>query len=146
MVSLYRWRTQEQRKKIARQEKELAQEQLLNARLRQIDQLKDQFLANTSHELRTPLHGIIGIAESLFDSISKKTADDLKQNLGLIVASGRRLTSLVNDLLDFSKAKNQDIQLQLGRVPLRTLTEVVLRSCQTLLGNRQAASKPLECA
>ncbi|MCB0839953.1 MAG: tetratricopeptide repeat protein, partial [Bacteroidetes bacterium] len=41
-------------------------------RLEQIDQLKDQFLANTSHELRTPLNGIIGITESLLDKVKNE--------------------------------------------------------------------------
>lgn len=135
LYALYRWRTREQRLKIALQEKALAQEQLLNARLRQIDQLKDQFLANTSHELRTPLHGIIGIAESLFDSVKKRSAEEIQQNLGLIMTSGRRLASLVNDLLDFSRVKNRDLQLQPKSLNLRAATAVVLHACRPLLGN-----------
>lgn len=43
-----------------------------NASLQQIDQLKDEFLANTSHELRTPLNGIIGIADSLIDGAAAR--------------------------------------------------------------------------
>ena len=130
----YLWRTQEQRKQLAFQEKELAHEQLINARLKEIDKIKDQFLANTSHELRTPLHGIIGISESLFKDVANKSVDDLQQNLGMIMASGRRLASLVNDLLDFSRAKNHDIQLKEKSLDLHSAVETVLHSCQPLIG------------
>lgn len=127
LYALYLWRTREQREK-------LAQQHLVNDRLRQIDRLKDQFLANTSHELRTPLHGIIGITESLYEDMDKRSAKDLRQNLGMIIASGRRLASLVNDLLDFSRAKNKDIQLQLKSLDLHSVAEVVIHSCHHLTG------------
>ncbi len=77
----------------------------LSKRLLALDKLKDEFLANTSHELKTPLNGIIGIAESMFDGFGGKLSQDQRQNLGMIISSGKRLSSLVDDILDFSKMK-----------------------------------------
>ncbi len=134
LYAAYSWRMRAQQKK-------LVMATMLNERLTQLDKLKDQFLANTSHELKTPLHGIIGIAESLFDKVENKSKEDLQENLGLIVASGRRLSSLVNDLLDFSRAKNKDLQLQLKSLDLKSLVDVTVRSCQTLLGNSSVQLK-----
>ena len=65
-----------------------------------VDRLKDDFLANTSHELRTPLNGIIGISESLIDTEVPPDSEELHDNLSLVVASGKRLASLVDGILD----------------------------------------------
>ncbi|HXR82533.1 MAG TPA: two-component regulator propeller domain-containing protein, partial [Saprospiraceae bacterium] len=53
------------RRRAAIQKAKLLQEMAVSNQLRQVDKLKDQFLANTSHELRTPLNGMIGLVESL---------------------------------------------------------------------------------
>ncbi len=104
--------------------------------LEQIDKLKDEFLANTSHELRTPLHGIIGLSESLKDGIAGKLPPKALENLNMIANSGRRLSHLVNDLLDFSKLKNHDLRLNLAPVDLHTLTDVVLQLLAPLLKDK----------
>ncbi len=113
--------------------------ELKNAALQRLDQLKDEFLANTSHELRTPLNGIIGIAESLIDGAAGPLSERQIANLSMVVSSGKRLASRVNDILDFSKLKNRDIELQRKPVDFRQITEVVLTLSQPLL-----AGKPLE--
>ena len=64
-----------------------------------MDRLKDEFLANTSHELRTPLHGIIGITESILERLTERPVEKTRGELNMVLASGKRLTSLVNDLL-----------------------------------------------
>ena len=86
-----------------------------NQELKQLDQLKDEFLANTSHELRTPLNGIIGIAESLIDGATGDLPQITQANLNLIVSSGRRLANLVNDILDFSKLRHNNLELRLNQ-------------------------------
>ena len=104
-----------------------------NEQLQRLDELKDEFLANTSHELRTPLNGMIGIAESMMDGATGDLSDLQKQNLLLISQSGHRLANLVNDILDFSKLQHNNIELQLKPVGLRAIAELVLRLSQSLI-------------
>jgi len=108
-----------------------------NIALSRLDRLKDEFLANTSHELRTPLHGIIGIAESVISGAGGKLSDTAKSNLSLIVSSGRRLTNLVNDILDFSRLKNRDIKLQIRPVRIHALAETVLFVTRPLAAGKE---------
>lgn len=116
-------------------EKERAEREKERAdHLVRVDQLKDQFLANTSHELRTPLHGIVGISEALFD---QSQDPDQRENLSMIIASGKRLTSLVNDLLDFSKIKNRDLTLNVKAVGLKAVADVVAQVCQPLIRDKK---------
>ena len=100
------------------------------------DALKDEFLANTSHELRTPLNGIIGIGQSMIDGATGPLGDAQRQNLAMVVASGRRLASLVNDLLDFSKLRHEKIELNLRPTDLHALADLVLTVSQALVGKR----------
>jgi two-component system sensor histidine kinase ChiS len=100
------------------------------------NKVKDEFLANTSHELRTPLNGIIGLAESLIDGAAGRLPDKALFDLSLVVSSSRRLSNLINDLLDFSQMKNQQIKLQCQPVGLREVAEIVLALNQPLLSEK----------
>jgi signal transduction histidine kinase/serine phosphatase RsbU (regulator of sigma subunit) len=104
--------------------------------IRRADQLKDEFLANTSHELRTPLNGIIGLAESMVDGATGPLTTQQQNNLAMIVSAGRRLDSLVNDILDFSRLKNEGLALQLKPVDLNSLVYVVLTLSLPLVGRK----------
>jgi len=106
--------------------KAFAEVETLSKRLLLLDKLKDEFLANTSHELKTPLNGIIGIAESMFDGIGGLLTGEQRQNVGMIISSGKRLNSLVDDILDFSKMKNRDLNLELRSINFQQLTDLVL--------------------
>jgi two-component system, sensor histidine kinase ChiS len=71
--------------------------------LRDIDRLKDQFLANTSHELRTPLNAVIGLSDMvLTEGIDQFSRDELQEHFSIIKVSGEHLLSLVSDILDYS--------------------------------------------
>ncbi len=98
----------------------------LSKKLQAADKLKDEFLANTSHELRTPVNGIIGISNSLIDGIAGNLSEKAVLNLKLISLSGKRLASLINDILDYSKLRHNDISLAINDIDLRQITQVVL--------------------
>jgi signal transduction histidine kinase/class 3 adenylate cyclase/ActR/RegA family two-component response regulator len=108
-----------------------------NAELQRLDQLKDEFLANTSHELRTPLNGIIGIAESLIDGATGNLPEKTNYNLAMMASSGRRLSTLINDILDFSKLKHKNIELQIKPVGMREITELVFALSQPLIAKKK---------
>ncbi|MEM7653198.1 MAG: ATP-binding protein, partial [Pseudomonadota bacterium] len=67
---------------------------------------KSDFLANVSHELRTPLNAIIGFSEIMRDELLGPVGTpQYKDYMTSILDSGRHLLSLINDILDISKAE-----------------------------------------
>jgi len=97
-----------------------------NQALTRLDRLKDEFLANTTHELKTPLNGIIGISESLKNGVAGPLTESAQSNLSLIVSSGRRLSGLINDILDVSLLRKREVRLNPRPISLRPLVDRVL--------------------
>lgn len=135
LVLLY-WFLRIQQLKLRYEQQQVEQERSLVRRLQQVDKLKDEFLANTSHELRTPLNGIIGLAESLLDGLNGPLPVHTRDSLRLIAASGKRLSALVNDILDFAKLKNQGLVLHKKAVDLHVLVDIVITLSRPLVGNK----------
>lgn len=121
-----------------KQEKEDAQLLAINNLIRS-EQIKDDLLANVSHELRTPLHGINGLAETALNELENngKNTELIAQNLELIRASGDRLTKLVNDLLEFSAAKEEATYVRFKSVDLNSLVTLVISICRPLIGDKK---------
>ncbi|HHN72853.1 MAG TPA: PAS domain-containing sensor histidine kinase, partial [Thermopetrobacter sp.] len=96
---------------------------------------KSEFIANMSHELRTPLNSIIGFSELL------RTMDDMDHQrmveyAGYIHEAAQHLTSLINGILDFSKA-------QVGRLeisPHPVDPDEIVSTCLTLMHQRAQAA------
>jgi signal transduction histidine kinase len=84
-----------------------------NVALYESNRLKSEFLANVSHELRTPLNSILGFAELLRDQITEKIDAKTLRYVQNILASGRNLLDLINDLLDLAK-------IEAGRMDVRS--------------------------
>lgn len=124
----------------AQREKVIHQQQV-NDRLRRLDQLKDDFLANTSHELRTPINGIIGLAESLLDGARGDLPGGAKRDLKYLVSSGRSLATLIDDILDFSKLKTRSLQLDPRPQNLAVIADVVLALLAPAIGEKDLKMK-----
>ncbi|AIQ12253.1 hybrid sensor histidine kinase/response regulator [Paenibacillus durus] len=98
----------------------------LSRKLLTLDGLKDEFMASTSHELRTPLHGIVNMSSSLLEGVAGELNPQQRQHLSMITATGKRLSLLVNDILDWARLKNGDIILAQRPVDLRPVVSAVL--------------------
>jgi signal transduction histidine kinase/DNA-binding response OmpR family regulator len=120
-----------------KQEKEDAQLQSITNLVRS-EQIKDDLLANVTHELRTPLYGINGLAETALVEFrsGQQNAGLITQNLELIQASGDRLTKLVNDLLDFSAAREGATYVKFRPVDLNSLFTIFIAICKPLIGDK----------
>ncbi|HEX2030785.1 MAG TPA: GAF domain-containing sensor histidine kinase [Actinomycetota bacterium] len=99
------------------------------ARLREVDRLKDEFLATVSHELRTPLTSIKGF---IYTGIARwaELDDDLRlEILERAAANADRLESLIEQLLDFSRVQAPEPEVHPRPVPI----EAAIRSCLAAL-------------
>jgi len=79
--------------------------QLTSLALTEIEQAsrsKNAFLANISHEIRTPMNGVLGLTDAL---LTERMTPEQHASLRLIQRSGQQLVTLINDLLDATKAE-----------------------------------------
>lgn len=97
----------------------------LNEQLRMADKLKDDFLANTSHELRNPLHGMLNMAQTVLDIEKHALSDKSARNLELMITVGRRMSFMLNDLLDLTRLKEGIVRLQVQSVQVQAVASGV---------------------
>jgi PAS domain S-box-containing protein len=100
------------------------------------NQAKSDFLANISHEVRTPMTGIIGMAGLLAEA---ELPAKQREYCEIIRRSSESLLTVINEILDFSKAEAGKIELEIIDFDLRTVVEEA-----TGLFASQAAQKELE--
>ena len=88
-------------------------------RLRRLENVRRDFVANVSHELKTPVTSIKGYAETILDS-ALEDADQTKKFLEIIVRQSNQLHAIVDDLLSLSKIEQdtdkEGIVLTRGKV------------------------------
>lgn len=121
---------------VSAERNKVLRERAVNLQLKRVNKLKDEFLANTSHELRTPLNGIIGLTESLMDGATGPLSGATHANLAMVVSSARRLSNLVNDILDFSQLQNRHLNLNTKALDLHSMVEVVVALSKPLVGDK----------
>lgn len=98
----------------------------LNERLRAADKMKDRFLANTSHELRTPLHGVINIAQTVLSREKQSLDPRSAKEMELLITVSRRMSHLLNDLLDVVRLQEERIALRLEPLRVQSVASGVI--------------------
>jgi signal transduction histidine kinase len=97
--------------------------ELMNQKLIPPSHQKDAFLAMISHELRTPLNSILGMSEALEDEVFGSLNDQQLKSLRTIRRSGRHVLSLINDILDVSKAEAGKLELDFTNTIIQDLCD-----------------------
>ena len=91
------------------------------------NRVKSEFLANMSHELRTPLNAIIGFSQMIETEVFGPGLPRYREYATDIHGAGRHLLSLINDILDISKAEAGKLDLRLETVDVAALIEECAR-------------------
>lgn len=100
-----------------------------NRLLKESDQLKDNFLANTNHELRSPLTAIIAFTELLLDKETGPLNPLQKDYINEISDSGSDLLNRVNEIGDLSRIKAGKMLLNMEKTSIK---EVVMNTARRL--------------
>ena len=127
--------------------RDLQRAEAANAELKRLNELKDQFLANTSHELRTPLNGIIGLSDIILVEEQARLSPEAQDNLRMIRDCGNQLSQLVDDILDFSRLRAE--KLTLNKQPMQLVDAVddvvkLLRPLATAKGLHLSSRMPAD--
>ncbi len=108
-----------------------------NERLKEMDNMKTEFLSIVSHELRTPLALVLGFARIINKKLEgvifpfvrvenskiHKSIRQVRDNLHTIVSEGNRLTDLINDLLDITKIEAGKVEWQTETLSIAEIIE-----------------------
>jgi PAS domain S-box-containing protein len=111
----------------ARREAELELERQ-NDQLRQVDRLKDEFVALVSHELRTPLTSIRGYLELICED--ETLTEEQTRFLETIDRNAQRLQRVVGDLLFVAQVEAGKLSLEYGDVDMSTVIEDALQAAE----------------
>lgn len=118
---------------------------------KEVDRMKTDFISTVSHELRTPLTSVLGFAklihkkleENVFpivqteDKKVKRAVKQVGENLNIILAEGKRLTDLINDLLDLAKMEAGKIDWKMEPLTVHELLDRAIAATSILFEQKE---------
>jgi len=127
---------QEQSEELMRTSDELQEQNIeLIEQRKQVEvatNLKSDFLSNMSHELRTPLNSIMALSRVLIMQANEKLDDEENNYLEIIERNGKRLLSLINDILDLSKIESGKMEIKPKFMSVKSLLLIIKENMQTI--------------
>ena len=94
----------------------------MSLKIRQSEKVQTEFISSVSHELRTPLTAINGWAETVMNG-ELQNPEDVRKGMGIIVSEARRLTNMVEELLEFSRISDGRFTLTVEPLDLKAELE-----------------------
>ena len=94
----------------------------MSLKIKQSEKTQSEFISSVSHELRTPLTAITGWAETI-QSGELQNRRDVDKGMGIIVSEARRLTNMVEELLEFSRIEDGRFTLSVEPLDLKAELE-----------------------
>jgi PAS domain S-box-containing protein len=110
-----------------------------NIRLKELDLLKNMFIASMSHELRTPLNSIIGFNSLVLQEKLGPLSLKQKDYLGRVYQSSLHLMTLINDIIDISKIEAGELDISLKNFLLKEIVEDALGQIQAKIDEKGLA-------
>lgn len=111
----------------------------LYRKLKEVDQMKDEFISMASHELRTPVTGIRGYVSMMLEGTLGAVSDKIRDNLKIVQSASERLAALVEDLLNVSRIEQGRMKFDLKQLEPEKIIKEILAELKI-----QADEKKLE--
>ncbi len=122
-------------------ESKKAREALIHAKnvAEEASRTKSEFLSNVTHELRTPLNAIMGFSDLLQESIEDKLNENQRKYLNNIIAGGKDLLDVINNILDVSNIEAGKTNLELEDIHLEGLVQDVMTEMSSFASKKNIA-------
>jgi len=137
-----RYLAEQQKERYEREirEKNVALEKA-NRELKKLDQLKSDFISSVSHDIRTPLNSVQESIALLLDGIVDQKTEKGTKVLEIAQRNVKRLTDMINDLLDFSKLEAGKMKLHIGSSDIQILVDEVIGNLKVLADKKSISFK-----
>ena len=109
--------------------------------LKQLEQLKDEFVFIAAHELRTPVAAMKGYLQLILDGTTGTISDATRDFIQKVIASNQRLIQLVNDLLEVARQQAGRLTIKVSRIALAPPIASVLDELKSLADEKSIVMK-----
>ncbi len=109
--------------------------------LRQLEQLKDEFVFVAAHELRTPVAAMKGYLELILEGATGAISDATRTYIGKVIASNQRLIQLVNDLLEVARSQAGRLTIEVAPTDIAPAIASTLDELKSLADEKGVAMR-----